>query len=424
MKLRLPSIWSRTTDRPKVYLHVGAMKTGTTYLQQVLSINKVHLAAAGILFPGVHWAEHGQGVRQILSGPDGSEATGSWRRLVDEMLAHPGAASVISMEFLSFASPEQAARVMASLTGAEVHVILTVRDAKGSIPAQWQTLCRNGNRLSLPKFVRALRLALAAHPGPVSPAVRKLRRTQDIVRMLDVWGTAVGPDRLHIITVPPKGSEPRLLWERFARVIGVDPAVAVRDPGRRNASLGLPSTELLRRVSIELIDLHRADYQRIFRTIARTELAARAAVEPRVTLNRRGQRLAARWNRSVRKAIVSSGAEWVGSPEDLPVDRPDPSEPKAAATVRPQDLLAAAAAARDGMLDRLAILESGIPTSDVADSVARQARPGAAATTPEHWESATDPVREAVSEVADLVRTYVALTLREDGATPAFQPAE
>ena len=38
--------------KPVVFLHIGAMKTGTTFLQQLMSANKEDLLKAGFLFPG------------------------------------------------------------------------------------------------------------------------------------------------------------------------------------------------------------------------------------------------------------------------------------------------------------------------------------------------------------------------------------
>lgn len=394
----------RGVGRPRVYLHIGAMKTGTTYLQQVLSLNKADLAAAGYLFPGEQWTDQTHGVQQILKARDGSAGIETWQLLVDEMLAFQGEASILSMEFLSFADPEKAARVVASFPGAEVHAILTVRDARGAIPAQWQTLCRNGGRVSLPRFVQAVRQLLDDDGAPSSPALRSVRRTQDVVRMIDVWRSAVGSDRLHVVTLPPSGSDPRLLWERFAGVVGLDPAVATHDPGRRNTSLGHPSSELLRRVSAELSDVPQRDFQRLMRALARRSLAARSGVEAKVTLTPRGQQQAARWNRAVRAAIHESGAHWVGDPEDLPVAPADPSAKSS--RPRPEDLLAAAATARDGLLEIGAQRESAHASTAAGDAPAPA--PGGPATTPDRWLAAPDPVQAAVRELADLVRSCIA----------------
>jgi hypothetical protein len=42
----------------RVYLHIGAPKTGTTYLQEVLFRNRARLAEHGVLYPGDSTAAH------------------------------------------------------------------------------------------------------------------------------------------------------------------------------------------------------------------------------------------------------------------------------------------------------------------------------------------------------------------------------
>ena len=55
--------------------------------------------------------------------------------------------------------------------------------------------------------------------------------------MLDRWTAGIPRERVHLVTVPPPGSSPTLLWERFAGLFGLD--VEEFAPTERvNASLG------------------------------------------------------------------------------------------------------------------------------------------------------------------------------------------
>lgn len=402
-----------------IYLHIGAMKTGTTYLQQVMTLNKQRLADAGFLFPGERWAEQSRAARDILGSSSKDHAAraqvaGSWSRLADQMLTHDGKASIFSMEFLSFANREQAQRLLDSLAGADVHVILTVRDAAAGIPAQWQTSCRNGGTVPWPRFVGGVRRTLNSKTVPKGRAARVFQRTQGIVRMLDVWEPLVGSTRLHVITVPPRGSDPRLLWERFAQVVGVAPDVCPENPGSSNPSLGHASTELMRLVNLELTDVPRRDYEMVVRGSLRVILGERAHLESPVTLNRKGRALAARWNRRVRSAIKDSGAQLVGSLDDLPVRRPPQSTPTSLGTPDAEEILAAAATARDGLIELEAKLLSrhGEPRTTVAQT-----------TTPQHWDDAPDPAAAAVQEVTALVWSCIRLNHRSGESEPVATTA-
>lgn len=389
------------------------MKTGTTSLQNLLESNRNRLSSAGFCFPGRTWSDQGQAARNVLFS-DSAEvgvkgAQGSWSAMAEQMLRHEGRGSIFSMEFLSFADRAQAARVVGSLDGAEVQVILTVRDARRAIPAQWQTSCRNAGTVPWPRFLRGVRESLTAEGSPRSPAARLFQRTQGIPRMLDVWAPLVGPDRLHVVTVPGRGSPPRLLWERFASVIGVDPEVCVDPPGYSNVSLGHASTEFLRLLNVEVGDLSRQDYQRVVKgPLARVILEARSELEGPVRLHRAGTAVAAEWNRQVRSAILDSGAQVVGSLSDLPVGDPDPDAPPRLERPAPADLLAAAATARDGLtLLREHLRAKASTQRGAAPGPTRRPSTLTAPTTLDHWAGEGDPVGAAVAEVGLLVRGCV-----------------
>ena len=397
-----------------IYLHIGAMKTGTTYLQDLMWHNRAALLDAGVLLPGRRWADQDRAVRDVLgfstSDPrDRALNEGMWRRLAGEMLAHRGT-SVLSMEFLSFADPERAAEVVSSLEGADVHVVLTVRDAVTALPAQWQTACRTGARLPFRELIRGARHHLEGTEPKRPKGLRMFQRTQDIPRMLDVWVPLVGRRRVHVITVPPRGSSPRLLWERFAGVVGVDPALCVDLEQPSNTSLGHTSSELLRRLNVSLGRIPPLDYARVVKgPLARRILSERSGLEPPVRLDRPGLNVAARWNERVREAIQTHRVQVVGDLDELPVTRPGPDAP--ADLFRPSDeeLLAAAATAYVGLARLRAELEAEL---DEAPRPAEAGDAGPVVAPEQAWSAQDEPVTAAVDEIADLVRACVALKRR------------
>jgi len=432
-----------STDRqPVVYLHIGAMKTGTTFLQGLLLANRDNLATAGYLFPGRRPHDQVRAVRDImemdLHDPAmraGSE--GRWAKLAEEMLGYDGRASIFSMEFLSFATTRKAARVIKSLPGADVHVILTVRDALGAIPAQWQTHCRNGGTASWPQFARSARRGARFHRLARGQGARTFQRTQGIPRMLAAWAPALSPGRLHVVTVPPPGSDPLLLWERFASVVGVDPAVCTESAGRTNPSLGQPSADLMRRINTQLGRQLPSDYQPTLKAKLATEiLTTRSGLEAAARLDRRTWDFALAWNRRVRDAIASSGATLVGNVDDLPV-RPEQSAIEYVDELSDpadEDILLSAATAREGLLQllqrrtkqvtrvrALAGKAAGEKARKRARRNARRRRAGPPA--PERWRREQDPVDAAVSELTSLVREAIKLRRRarkrEQGSTRA-----
>lgn len=402
--------------RPTIFLHVGTMKSGTTYLQGLLWTNREALRDAGLLRPGLHQGDITYATRDVLHGsrmrdPAIVAATrGSWKQISSEMLSFEGR-SIFSMEFLSFANRERAGEVVESLAGADIHVVLTVRDATGALPAQWQTMCRNGHTLRWPSFVAGARRVIDEGRSG-GAASRAFRRTQHVPRMLDAWGAWVPPDRLHVVTVPRATSDERLLWRRFASVLDVDPDLAPLPPEDTNPSIGFASAELVRRLNLRLGNVGFFDYNTVKGPLS-LGLGKRAFRERRAPMDLATYELGARWNGRVRDAILASGAHVVGDLEDLP-DRV--TEDRAAAAVpelRPagrDELLPAAATARDTLL---ALVEEqgrrlsaqGLDASD-AERLDTADRP----TSSDHWRGSQRPVRAAVNELTHLA--HVAMRLR------------
>ena len=120
----------------RMFLHIGAFKTGTSYLQGVLAENAAELRTAGVLVADrsapVHDAVDFQG-----HGPEHlQEVRGSWAAFVESAASFPGRAAVLSHEYLSLQGPRRVDKLIASLADLEPHVVLTVRDAASVLPAQ------------------------------------------------------------------------------------------------------------------------------------------------------------------------------------------------------------------------------------------------------------------------------------------------
>ncbi len=254
----MPTAESRSTSgpgRPRVFLHIGEPKTGTTFLQHVMWRNRGELAAQGAVLPGHHPQDHYRasqdlrGIPKLASDPAGSWS-GEWEILARQAQQAPRTA-VISHELFAAADAGQAERAVRSLEPAEVHVVLTVRDMATLLPAEWQETVKHRNAKGWEEWL-----------GDVidresDSAVRRqwwFWRVHDTLAILGIWGRHVPPHRLHVITVPPPGSDSSLLWHRFASLIGVDPASVDITRARSNSSLGLPETEFLRRLNQALPD--------------------------------------------------------------------------------------------------------------------------------------------------------------------------
>lgn len=242
-------------------MHVGTPKSGTTFLQELLWESRPALAEAGVRYPGEHPAAHFHAVldaqQRSFHGHLDPGVPGAWGRLVAEARAHEGT-TVVSHELFGDLTEEEVARVLADLDFAEVHVVVTVRDLARQLPAVWQEDLKNRHSLPFGDFLEVVRPG-SGRPDEQRPAADTTEGhaeafwlRQDVPAVLRRWGAGLPAGRLHVVTVPAQGGDPALLWERFAAVVGVDPAVATLPSGRCNPSLGRAESELLRRLNERL----------------------------------------------------------------------------------------------------------------------------------------------------------------------------
>ena len=238
-----------------VWVHVGVPKTGTSQIQDLLHLNRGSLRDEhGILYPAEGHDDHFMAALDLTGQEWGGleqRAVGAWGRLVEQANAHDGPV-VISHEVFAAASPEQTRRALDTLDG-EVHVVVSSRDLHRQIPAEWQEGVKHRRRTSYADFCRDV---VAADPS--LPASRWFWRVQDVPRVLERWGAALPPERVHVVTVPGRDAPRDLLVGRLLHLFGIDPAWVPLASDRENVSLGAAETTVIRRLN-ELLPAERLE---------------------------------------------------------------------------------------------------------------------------------------------------------------------
>lgn len=233
----------------RAVLHIGLLKSGTSFIQQQLRHHSDSLAADGVLFPGGRtWRFQVTAVRDLLGtahlGVATDGETRRWDWLMGEAASWPGETVLVSMEFLSFAEPEQVARAVQSLQPRDVEVVVTARDLARVVPAMWQESIQNGAAWSWHAYIDSLRESPGARPR----AAKAFWRQQDLPRILSAWMGSVRASHVTVVTVPPEAAGPDLLWNRFCQAAGLTTYPVNVQPV--NTSLGVAGTELMRRLSL------------------------------------------------------------------------------------------------------------------------------------------------------------------------------
>jgi hypothetical protein len=235
-----------------VYAHIGLPKTGTSYLQQCLRHNRDDLAAIGWHLPGAGSRDQRHAVWDLLGrriqGSAQGHVAGAWQRLVDEIATSPAEHCIVSEEFLVHARPAQVRRIARAISPRELHVVVTVRDLGRVMSSMWQQNTAKARTVRWSEFVSAVR---DPEHGPATSGVAFWLR-YDLARVLDTWETAVPPERIHIVTVPPTGAEPDLLWTRFCSATGMDASALRAVDSTVHPAVDAVQAETLRRLNSRL----------------------------------------------------------------------------------------------------------------------------------------------------------------------------
>jgi hypothetical protein len=319
--------------RPRVYVHIGEPKAGTTFLQEAMWRNRARLAAQGVVLPGHYPEDHFRAcqdlrdIPRVASDPAASW-TGEWEILAGQARRAPEVA-IISHELFAACDAGQADRAVRSLLPAEVHIVLTVRDLGTLLPAEWQETVKNRNTLEWERWLGGV---IDIESVSATRRQWKFWKVHDTLAILDLWSRHIPPDQVHVVTLPQRGLSEERLWERFASVIGVDPRSVDLSLARSNPSLGVTETEFLRRLN-KAIPEEMPDwfYMRNIKEITNRVLGGRAHQRPLLLpTDRRG------WAREQGEILVAglrdAKFDVVGDPGELVP--PSSAEPY----VRPADL--------------------------------------------------------------------------------------
>jgi hypothetical protein len=363
--------------RPTVFVHIGAPKTGTTYLQSILHSNRHALKRAGLLYPGTQHAHfwESQDLRGMrFHGDADRHVAGAWGRLVREIQAWPGR-SLIDHESLGSAGRPVIRRVLTDLDFADVHVVITARDLARQLPAMWQERIKNASTESYAEFLAAVR----AEPGQRDRTARRFWANHDVPEILARWGRDLPPERVHVVSVPPAGADPGLLWRRFAMLLGLDPDNYQSRTSGANTSLGAAEAAVLRRFNAAIAehDIPWPVYAAVIKHDLAPALAARrgAAIE----LPESVYTWAVGWSEQAVKRLHRAGYDIVGDLDELiPRGRPAGLDPDAAPAAEQVEAAAAgmaslAAVITDSRLGRSALrrAQRGPVARKVEDIVGR-----------------------------------------------------
>ena len=303
--------------RRKVIVHVGAPKTGTSYVQDLLFTNREALAESGTLYPADRFDAHFLAALDLMElqwGGLEKQAVGAWDLLAEQVRAWEGTV-IVSHEILATATPVQVRRAFESFgVDTDVHVLLSARDLVRQVPAEWQENVKHRRVIGYREF-----LDKVTDPARRGTLASWFWGVQEVPDILERWGATLPPEQVHVVTVPPPDAPPGLLWERFASVFGLDSATYTASTGRHNPSLGVPETALIRRINERVNNgvLANEDYRRLVRELLAHQNLNTRRTSPRLTLPADVRKWAEDLSETWIEVLSARGYDVVGSLDEL-----------------------------------------------------------------------------------------------------------
>ncbi|TYL45463.1 hypothetical protein FXB39_18440 [Nocardioides sp. BGMRC 2183] len=325
----------------RLILHIGLMKSGTTYLQGKLVANRDRLLGQGVLFPGRMWADQWKALRDYIDFEHG--APGAWERLRAEIDAHPDTV-LLSVEHFAAIERAHIERLPSVFPDTEITAIVTVRDLGRQVPSMWQEVVKNGSTWTLQQYVDGLREA--APPDDEEGMRRKIYRTfwtrHNANKIVRRWADYLGMENLTVVVTPPQGAPSDLLWRRFCEAAGLQ-GEEWDEPIRGNRSIRATSVALMRDLNEQVRDLPRPEHHRIVKPLANLLLPELGLDEPSIGFT------VPDWLQRRSRAIVgnleSTGVRIIGDTAELdPVDSSGTSPDEVDASARLELAVAALAA--------------------------------------------------------------------------------
>jgi len=235
---------------PKLFLHVGFHKTGTTSLQDALNRNRAELLTQGLVYPKTRrfraqhefaWSagKRGWGWKQF----GGSQAGPGPARRMFRLIRASKQDVIISSEFLSELTPERIQKLISSIGDKDLRVIFSVRPVAKILPSAYQQEVKNGSKLTFDRWLERV----------LEPEKENRNKTRFWTRHshhieIAKWAGVVGKERITVIVADE--SKPEFLTESFFKLVQADTS-NFRESKKEvvNRSMDLAEIELLRRIN-------------------------------------------------------------------------------------------------------------------------------------------------------------------------------
>ena len=241
--------------KPKIVLHIGTMKSGTTYLQHGLLSQLSQLAENGWLYPMAFAPargaiNHERAIYGLVGNhiPWVDSATAQrmapqWQKLFSEVSASENNV-LLSAEAVAAMLEDGIEQLLSALPDRDIEVVLTARDLARVLPSSWQQSVRNGRPYGYEEYFDRIKRAKEL---PIDESVgSNFWRSYQLSDVVSRWQKFIPLANISIVTVPTKSSSDSL-WARFINALNLplETTEPKFDDKKAHTSITWPEAEVL-----------------------------------------------------------------------------------------------------------------------------------------------------------------------------------
>ncbi|MBM3690550.1 MAG: hypothetical protein FJW76_00840 [Actinobacteria bacterium] len=348
------------STKPQLVLHIGTMKSGTTYLQNGLLSRTEELESTNWLYPMKFAPARGAiNHERACYGLVGNhipwvDATTQkqmqplWEKLSNE-ISNTNQNVLLSAEALAAMLEDGIELLLESLPERDIRIVITARDLARVLPSSWQQSVRNGRPFGYQEYFERIKRAAEL---PVRESVgSNFWRSYNLTEVINRWQKFFDLGKITFVTVPQSQNSDSL-WKRFITAINlpIDPAEPKFNDKQAHTAITWPEAEVLNELNQKWAKQLKTKKNRnqIRRRIVQEGFQARSERGRTIGLTQAWLEFAHSWADQDVAGLVELGVRIHGDINDLRVD-PQllPVEPCSAAEI------AEARAVADRFLNRI-----------------------------------------------------------------------
>lgn len=226
-------------------LHVGQMKSSTTFVQGILSRNRERLNDLGFYYPG-NFLNH-QGAVYGLCGSsipwmkDNARYKVQAKELIEEVSSakKKGFSVIISSEALSSSDKAGIENFLSAIGGADKS-IFSIRSFFKTLPSAWQQTLKTGSNVSIGTFFEQM--------SSTWPTRSDRWKTYSYGKCSENWANYLD---VEAFIIPNKINQLDESWQLFCQTVGIPrPDTFVLPKKESNTSFSIETSEILRALSV------------------------------------------------------------------------------------------------------------------------------------------------------------------------------